>query len=294
MPGKAIVAATDAMLTTAPPRPAGPPGRMARKACLRPSEVPRMLTSSIVRMSSGSRSTTRLEISTPALLTTMSRPPSSAIVPSTARSQLWSFVTSSGRNAASPPPFLIASAVASPSSSRMSPMTTAAPARASASAIPAPSPRAPPVTRALRPVKSYTLIGHLLLETALRPGGWRCDVGHTVTGSGQSSRLSWTLVKCVLGGGHCPIYSWFGPARRGRFRELTGSICRDRRGPRGQGSWRGWGWRGWGWRGWGWRGWGWRGWGWRGWGWRGWGWRGWGWRVSRDRDEPGAGLAAAG
>ena len=97
----------------------------------------------------------------------MSRPPSSAIVLSMARSQLWSSVMSSGRNAASPPDFLIASTVASPSSSRMSPMTTAAPARASASAIPAPSPRAPPVTRALRPVKSYTLIGHLLLETAL-------------------------------------------------------------------------------------------------------------------------------
>ncbi len=43
-------------------------------------------------------------------------------------------------------------------------MTTAAPARASASAIPAPSPGAPPVTRALRPVRSYTLIGHLFLD----------------------------------------------------------------------------------------------------------------------------------
>src|SRR5437764_1442902 len=158
MPGNAIVAATDAMLTTAPPRPAGPPGRMARKACLRPSAVPRTLTSSILRISSGSRSTTSWVISTPALLTRMSRPPSSAMVPSTQRSQLWSSVTSSGRNAASPPAFLIASTVASPSSSRMSPMTTAAPARASASAIPAPRPRAPPVTRALRPVRSYTLI----------------------------------------------------------------------------------------------------------------------------------------
>src|SRR6516164_3305758 len=167
MPGKAIVAATDATLTTAPPRPAGPPGRMARKACLRPSAVPRTLTSSIFRMSSGFRSATRLEISTPALLTTMSRPPSSAIVPSMHRSQLWSSVTFSGRNAASPPDFLIASTVASPSSSRMSPMTTAAPARARASAIPAPRPRAPPVTRALRPVRSYTLMWDLLLETAL-------------------------------------------------------------------------------------------------------------------------------
>ena len=62
----------------------------------------------------------------------------------------------------------------------MSPITTAAPARASASAIPAPRPRAPPVTSALRPVRSYTLIGYLLLEMtpawlsrrrALRGGG---------------------------------------------------------------------------------------------------------------------------
>ncbi len=52
----------------------------------------------------------------------------------------------------------------------MSPMTTAAPARASASAIPAPRPRAPPVTRALRPVRSYTLMLHLLLETAVAGG----------------------------------------------------------------------------------------------------------------------------
>ena len=38
MPGKAIVAATDAMLTIGAARPAGPPGRMARKACLMPSD----------------------------------------------------------------------------------------------------------------------------------------------------------------------------------------------------------------------------------------------------------------
>ena len=206
MPGKAIVAATDAMLITAPPRPAGPPGRMARKACLMPSEVPRMLTSSILRMSSGSRSMIRLEISTPALLTTMSRPPSSAIVPSMHRSQLWSSVTFSGRNAASPPAFLIASTVASPSSSRMSPMTTAAPARASASAIPAPSPRAPPVTRALRPVKSYTLIGHLLLETALSPGvpwddpalGWPFPGFWLAVRRRSHCHGIWTVVKTFL------------------------------------------------------------------------------------------------
>ena len=49
MLGKAIVAATEAMLTTAPPLPAGPPGRIARKACFMPSTVPTMLTSHIRR-----------------------------------------------------------------------------------------------------------------------------------------------------------------------------------------------------------------------------------------------------
>src|SRR5438445_452165 len=85
-----------------------------------------------------------------------------------------------------------------------------------------PRPAGPPVTRALRPVKSYTLMWHLLLETApaapcagcllgFLPGPWLlagpCDVGHSVTKSGQSSRLSWTIVKFVLGGAGCPIYS---------------------------------------------------------------------------------------
>src|SRR5580704_7116445 len=103
----------------------------------------------------------------PALLTRMSRPPSSRIASEIASSQLASSVTSSGRNEAEAPDFLSSSAVAWPRSSRMSPMTTAAPARARAAAIPAPRPRAPPVTRALRPVRSYTLMLHLLLETAL-------------------------------------------------------------------------------------------------------------------------------
>ena len=47
----------------------------------------------------------------------------------------------------------------------MSPITTDAPARASACAIPSPSPRAPPVTSAFRPVRSYTLIWYLFLGT---------------------------------------------------------------------------------------------------------------------------------
>src|SRR5579859_7302805 len=108
----------------------------------------------------------------------------------------------------------------------MSPMTTAAPARASASAIPAPRPRAPPVTRALRPVKSYTLILASPPRDGSGPGP--CDVGHSVTRSGQSSRLSWTLVKVVLGRDETSRYSWFRHARCEPPR-TDGNRC-DRRG----------------------------------------------------------------
>ena len=95
MAGNAIVAATDAMLTTEPPLPAAPPGRMARKACFMPSTAPTTLTSHILRTSAGLRSTTSEVISTPALLMRMSKPPSSAMVVSTARSHCSSSVTSS-------------------------------------------------------------------------------------------------------------------------------------------------------------------------------------------------------
>ena len=63
-------------------------------------------------------------------------------------------VMSSGTNSALAPPPRSESTVALPRSSLTSPITTAAPARASARAIPSPSPRAPPVTRALRPARS--------------------------------------------------------------------------------------------------------------------------------------------
>src|SRR5918995_1493115 len=75
MPGKAMVAATEAMLMMLPPLPAGPPGRMDRRPCLMPSAVPRKLTSSILRTWWAWISVNRLVISMPALLTRMSRPP---------------------------------------------------------------------------------------------------------------------------------------------------------------------------------------------------------------------------
>jgi len=75
-----------------------------------------------------------------------------------AASQLASSVTSSVTKPAVAPDSRIAAAVCWPPSSRMSPIMIEAPERASASAIPAPRPRAPPVTSALRPVSSYALI----------------------------------------------------------------------------------------------------------------------------------------
>ena len=162
MPGKGIVAATDETLTIAPPTPAEPPGRMARKACLRPRPTPTTLTSSMRRRSAGSRSITSADISMPALLTRMSKPARSATVLETAASQLASSVTSSVTKAAVAPDSRMDAAVCWPSSARMSPIMIDAPARASASAMPAPSPRAPPVTSALRPVRSYAVIRRLL------------------------------------------------------------------------------------------------------------------------------------
>ena len=58
MPGKAMVAATEAMLTIAPPGPAGPPGRIARKACFMPSAVPSEIDLAHARSVVGVRSMT--------------------------------------------------------------------------------------------------------------------------------------------------------------------------------------------------------------------------------------------
>ena len=157
MAGNGIVAATDATLTIAPPVPADPPGRIARKACFMPRLTPTTLTSSILRRSSASASITSAEISMPALFTRMSKPPSTSTVLLTADSQSASCVTSRCTKPVLAPVAPIFSAVVRPRSSRMSPMTTPAPAAPSDSAMPAPMPRAPPVTRALRPDKSKLL-----------------------------------------------------------------------------------------------------------------------------------------
>src|SRR6195256_5465391 len=142
------------MLTTAPPLPAAPPGRIARSACFRPSAVPTMFTSSMRRSSAGSISVTSAVTSMPALLIRMSKPPSVSTVAFTAASQSSSFVTSSVTKPAFAPPADSLPATSRPSDASTSPTITEAPAAASACAMPSPRPRAPPVTRAFRPLRS--------------------------------------------------------------------------------------------------------------------------------------------
>src|SRR4051812_24173091 len=171
MPGKAIVAATEETLTIAPPLPAAPSGRIARRPCLMPSAVPSTLTSSMRRRSSACASTSSPEISMPALLTRMSKPPSRSIVVATAASQSASLVTS--RWVAWPS---TAAAVCAARSSSTSPIITFAPAVASACAMPSPRPRAPPVTSALRPASTPSAIDLSSGWTAAGPYAWLLTV----------------------------------------------------------------------------------------------------------------------
>src|SRR4051812_45528002 len=187
MAGKAMVAATEATLMTTPPWPAAPPGRIVRNACLMPSAVPSRLISSILRACAASRSTSRLVISTPALLTRMSRPPSWPTASATAVSQPASSETS---RCTKPCPSPSASATFGPRSSWTSAMTTVAPASARARAIPSPRPWAPPVTRALRPVRSRSGMGLLL--------GCRGSAGAPVWRRSQRRPEDLTTVKTSL------------------------------------------------------------------------------------------------
>src|SRR6267142_3713940 len=83
-----------------------------------------------------------------------------AIVAATAFSHCASSVTFSSTKPVLAPVFARRPAVSLPRSARMSPIITEAPAFVSASAIAAPMPRAPPVTRALRPARLFSLIVH--------------------------------------------------------------------------------------------------------------------------------------
>ena len=76
---------------------------------------------------------------------------------------------------------------------------TAAPARASARAIPSPSPRAPPVTRAFLPVRSYTLIEHLPVLSRLRaPSAFAVTAPRALVGVSHRLVLFLTDVKILF------------------------------------------------------------------------------------------------
>src|SRR6202035_4998475 len=78
-----------------------------------------------------------------------------------------SSVTFSSTKPVLAPVFARRPAVSLPRSARMSPIITEAPAFVSASAIAAPMPRAPPVTRALRPASLFSLIAYPPLVISL-------------------------------------------------------------------------------------------------------------------------------
>src|ERR1700675_2238177 len=82
------------------------------------------------------------------------------MVAATAFSHCASSVTFSSTKPVLAPVFARRPAVSLPRSARMSPIITEAPAFVSASAIAAPMPRAPPVTRALRPARLFSLIAY--------------------------------------------------------------------------------------------------------------------------------------
>src|SRR6195256_520956 len=84
------------------------------------------------------------------------------MVAATAFSHCASSVTFSSTKPVLAPDFARRPAVSLPRSARMSPIITEAPAFVSASAIAAPMPRAPPVTKALRPARLLSLIMHSL------------------------------------------------------------------------------------------------------------------------------------
>ena len=135
------------MLITEPP----PALRISGMAALVPRKTPLPLTSMMRSHSSSVQSSTMPLPTMPALLTRMSSLPNLETAVATASRQSASLVTSSRTKTQSPPASLISASVRRPSSSRISPMTTFAPSRASILASAAPMPLAPPLTSATLP-----------------------------------------------------------------------------------------------------------------------------------------------
>ena len=157
-----------------------------------PSAVPTTLTSSMRRRSAGSRSTTSEEISRPALLIRMSSPPSSSTVAATACSQLASSVTSRCVKPVVAPVLPMSFAVSVPSSSRRSPIITAAPAACQRLRHALPQAAGTPGDQCLPPVQFEDRHPALLVVES-SPARWPVGVMR-----GHASCCLWTTVKTFL------------------------------------------------------------------------------------------------
>src|SRR6185503_6617621 len=126
-------------------------------ACLAQRNAPVTFTASVRSQSARSMSTTRsVGPPTPALLTRMSSPPSSASVAATTDFTAASSATSASAVATRPPALRISAAVASSVSRRVAASITAAPSETKRSAIARPMPRPPPVMSATLPLSRFT------------------------------------------------------------------------------------------------------------------------------------------
>src|SRR5919198_1798803 len=132
--------------------PRAPAARMIRAASRVQRKTPVRLTAMTFSHSASGMSTTSKGASTPALLTTRSRPPKASRASAKARATSSSTVTSIATGNARPPAASMASAIARASSTLPRwLMATAAPWAASSNAVPRPMPVVAPVTSARRP-----------------------------------------------------------------------------------------------------------------------------------------------
>ncbi|MOA19686.1 hypothetical protein D3C78_1400880 [compost metagenome] len=138
----------EALLTMAPP----PLCSMAAISYFIMYRTPLRLMSMTSEKSSTGVSCTSLNARCrPALLKAPSRRPKACMASATSASQSAGLATSVARNAAWPPAATISSTTARPASALRLPITTRAPARASARLASRPMPLPPPVTMTTRP-----------------------------------------------------------------------------------------------------------------------------------------------
>src|SRR5262245_23809456 len=146
-PGQADFPTCDAVLTIRP----WPCSFMIRPAAREQLITPLTLTANTRSITSSEASSTEtIGCATPALFARMSSFPYSPTIPSTTAAAWAPSVTSSSTALALRPSGLGPSESATGPASRTSAHTTTAPSRLRARAIPSPSPRADPVTRAMR------------------------------------------------------------------------------------------------------------------------------------------------